>query len=82
MLHATLQTQATQMTPERRGTAVAWFACLLFMGQSVGILAMSTAVDQGFAAQVISACGLGLATLGAIVSRGVGRRSPEVPLPR
>lgn len=82
MLHATLQTQATQMAPERRGTAVAGFACLLFMGQSVGILAMSVAVDQGLAVQAISACGLGLAALGAVVARGVGRHVPAASCPR
>lgn len=72
MLHATLQTQATQMAPEHRGTAVAWFACLLFLGQSIGVVAVSMAVDQGLAAQAISACGIGLMVLGTIVARGVG----------
>lgn len=72
MLHATLQTQATQMAAERRGTSVAWFACVLFLGQSVGILVMSLAVDQGLAAHAISASGIGLMVLGTIVARGVG----------
>ncbi len=35
MLHNTLQTNATQMAPERRGTAVSQFAASLFIGQSV-----------------------------------------------
>lgn len=72
MLHATLQTQATQMAPARRGAALAWFACLLFLGQSVGILVMSVAVDRGLAALAISACGLGLTILGAVVARNAG----------
>ncbi|MEP6678885.1 MAG: MFS transporter [Betaproteobacteria bacterium] len=37
MLHNTLQTNATQMAPERRGTAVSQFAASLFIGQSVGV---------------------------------------------
>ena len=37
MLHNTLQTHATQMAPERRGTAVAAFASCFFLGQSVGV---------------------------------------------
>ena len=37
MMHNTLQTNATQMAPERRGTAVAAFACCFFLGQSVGV---------------------------------------------
>lgn len=37
MLHNTLQINATQMAPERRGAAVAAFASSFFIGQSVGI---------------------------------------------
>lgn len=73
MLHATLQTQATQMAPQRRGTAVAWFACLLFLGQSIGIEAMSMAFKHGQSTPAFAACGLGLIVLGACVSRGVGQ---------
>ena len=39
MLHNTLQINATQMAPERRGAAVAAFASCFFIGQSVGIAA-------------------------------------------
>ena len=37
MLHNTLQINATQMAPDRRGSAVAAFASCFFIGQSVGI---------------------------------------------
>jgi predicted MFS family arabinose efflux permease len=37
MLHNSLQTQATQMAPERRGAAVSLFAFCYFLGQSVGV---------------------------------------------
>jgi predicted MFS family arabinose efflux permease len=37
MLHNTLQTNATQMAPERRGAAMSLFASCLFLGQSAGI---------------------------------------------
>jgi predicted MFS family arabinose efflux permease len=37
MLHNTLQINATQMAPERRGAAVAAFASLFFLGQSLGV---------------------------------------------
>lgn len=37
MLHNTLQMNATQMAPERRGAAVAAFAACYFMGQSAGV---------------------------------------------
>ena len=34
MLHNTLQTNATQMSPEARGTAVALFSSALYLGQT------------------------------------------------
>ncbi len=37
MLHNTLQTNATQMAPERRGAAVSAFAAAYFIGQSCGV---------------------------------------------
>jgi predicted MFS family arabinose efflux permease len=37
MLHNTLQINATQMAPERRGAAVAAFASCFFLGQSAGV---------------------------------------------
>jgi len=41
LVHSTLQTQATQMAPQIRGTAVAMFASFLFTGQSLGVWAVS-----------------------------------------
>lgn len=46
MLHNTLQTQATQMTPASRGTAMSLFACSLFLGQSIGISAAGSIVNR------------------------------------
>jgi len=46
MLHNTLQTQATQMTPASRGTAMSLFACSLFLGQSIGISVAGSIVNQ------------------------------------
>jgi len=37
MMHNTLQINATQMAPERRGAAVATFASCFFLGQSTGV---------------------------------------------
>jgi len=39
MLHNTLQVNATQMAPDRRGAAVSAFASCFFLGQSAGVLA-------------------------------------------
>ncbi len=74
MLHNTLQVQATQMAPEARGTAVTLFACLLFLGQSLGVLAVAASVDRGWIAQVFSIASLGIVVLGVLVSRRVQGR--------
>ena len=36
-LHNTLQTNATQMTPQARGTAVAVFSSAIYLGQTAGV---------------------------------------------
>jgi predicted MFS family arabinose efflux permease len=46
MLHNTLQTNATQMAPAARGTAVALFAFCLFFGQAVGVSLAGYAFDH------------------------------------
>lgn len=52
MLHNTLQTHATQMLPEARGTAVAGFSSALFLGASTGVTVAALAVDRAGAVPV------------------------------
>ncbi len=73
MLHNTLQVQATQMAPASRGTAVTLFACLLFFGQSSGVLAMAFSVDRGWLSYALCASAAGVAVLGFFIGRFVGR---------
>jgi MFS transporter, YNFM family, putative membrane transport protein len=46
MLHNTLQTNATQMTPEARGTAVALFSSALYIGQTAGVALGALVIDR------------------------------------
>jgi predicted MFS family arabinose efflux permease len=46
MLHNTLQTNATQMAPQSRGTAVALFVATFFLGQSAGVSLAALVVDR------------------------------------
>lgn len=46
MLHNTLQINATQMAPERRGAAVSSFSAGFFLGQSTGVTLAGWAVDR------------------------------------
>lgn len=57
-LHNTLQTNATQMAPERRGVAMALFASLFFLGQSLGVAIAGVLVDGIGTTWVIFGAGL------------------------
>jgi predicted MFS family arabinose efflux permease len=46
MFHNTLQTYATQMTPEARGTAVAIFSSSLYFGQTAGVAIGALVIDR------------------------------------
>lgn len=78
MLHNTLQTQATQMAPESRGTAVSLFACALFLGQSLGVMAMAVSADRGLLTWAFAGVATGITVLGAWVSRSVKGRPMEI----
>ena len=52
MVHNTLQTNATQMLPQARGTAVAGFSSALFLGQSAGVALAAPIVDRAGAVPV------------------------------
>lgn len=58
MMHNTLQVQATQMAPERRGAAVAAFAGAFFLGQSVGVALAGLLVEGMGTAWVLAAGGI------------------------
>lgn len=64
MLHNTLQTNATQMAPGSRGTAVALFAGLFFTGQSIGVWLASMSVDRFGFYPVFCAAAVSLPVIG------------------
>jgi predicted MFS family arabinose efflux permease len=74
-LHTTLQTRATEVTPEARGTALALFAFCLFLGGSVGSALFGPLVDHGWHRLFLAICGVSLLGLGAVSVRLL-RRPP------
>jgi MFS family permease len=64
MLHNTMQTNATQMAPAARGTAVSLFAAFLFIGQSIGVLLAAALAARLGSALTIAGAGLILCALG------------------
>jgi predicted MFS family arabinose efflux permease len=68
MLHNTLQTNATQMAPERRGAAVSAFASCLYLGQSVGVATAGALVERVGTGSVIRLGGAGLIVVAIVFS--------------
>jgi len=81
MLHNTLQTNATQMTPEARGTAVAIFSAALYIGQTVGVTAGGAIVDHFTAVPLFVIAAIAMLLLGLWFARELKRRHSETQAP-
>ena len=77
MLHNTLQTNATQMTPEARGTAVGLFSASLYLGQTAGVAAGAVVFDRFTAVPVFLAAAAILIALGLWFAHALRRRARE-----
>jgi len=75
LLHNTLQTHATQMTPQVRGTAVSLFASFLFLGQAAGVAMVGLAVDEAGLEGVFAAVAVALPALSFAFVHALGRRA-------
>jgi len=75
MLHNTLQTNATQMSPQARGTAVALFSSALYVGQSLGVLGASFLIDRAGGPAIFTIAALLLPVLGFWFAAMLRRRS-------
>ncbi|HET7730003.1 MAG TPA: MFS transporter [Usitatibacter sp.] len=64
MFHNTLQTNATQMSPERRGAGMALFASTFFLGQAAGVAVAGVLVEAFGAAAVLVGAALGMLPIG------------------
>jgi predicted MFS family arabinose efflux permease len=74
MLHNTLQLNATQMAPERRGAAVAMFASCLFLGSAAGVAIFGIWVERISTVPIISGAGVALLVIGLVFGRMLARR--------
>ena len=64
MLHNTLQTNATQMAPERRGAGMALFASIFFLGQAAGVAAAGVVADRLGAGPMLAAAAVAILPIG------------------
>jgi predicted MFS family arabinose efflux permease len=74
MVHNTLQTNATQMAPQARATALAIFSSALYMGITAGVATAAPVVDRFTAVPVFLISAVGFPLLCAIFARGLARR--------
>jgi predicted MFS family arabinose efflux permease len=76
MLHNTLQINATQMAPERRGAAVSAFAACFFLGQSVGVGILGQLVERIGTANIMLIGSFGVLLVSLRFSRRLKRGKP------
>jgi predicted MFS family arabinose efflux permease len=74
MFHNTLQTKATQMTPEARGTAVGVFSSAIYLGQTAGVAAGAVIFDRFTAVALFLATAVVLPVVGWWFARELKRR--------
>jgi predicted MFS family arabinose efflux permease len=79
MLHNTLQTNATQMTPEARGTAVGLFSSALYIGQTAGVAAGALVFDRYMGVPLFVAAAILLPLLGFWFAHELRQRGNAVP---
>lgn len=72
-MHDVMQTQATQMAPAARGTAVSLFAGGMVAGISVGVALASAVVDRAGIEPVFLACAAALGLLALVFSASLTR---------
>ena len=73
-MHGTLQTRATELAPEARGTAVSLFAFFFFMGQATGPQLLGGIVNSNGYGPAFITAGAGLLVV-AVISRQLFTRS-------
>jgi predicted MFS family arabinose efflux permease len=76
MLHNTLQVNATQMVPERRGAAVSAFASCFFLGQSAGVSLGGWLVGRAGTATFLAFGAAGILAVASAFVSLLGRRAP------
>jgi predicted MFS family arabinose efflux permease len=75
LYHNTLQTHATQMAPQQRGTAVALFASCLFGGQALGVSMSGWAYDRFGAGPLLAVAAAVMPLAGWWFARALKRRA-------
>ena len=78
MLHNSMQTEATELAPSARGSAVALFACGFFIGQGLGPLIFGALLHGVGPRPALVAIAAVIVVLGRVVVGRVIDRRPRV----
>jgi len=82
MVHNTLQTNATQMVPQARGTSLAIFSSSLYMGLTAGVALAAPFVDRFTAVPIFAVAGFAFPALCAVIARGlIRKRRADLKMP-
>src|SRR5204863_9529004 len=73
LIHNTIQTKASEVAPDARGSALALYACAWAVGQAGGVTALGVAVALVGYVPAILAAALGFAALGFWLRFNLGR---------
>jgi predicted MFS family arabinose efflux permease len=76
LIHNTIQTRATEVAPQARGSAVALYASAWAFGQASGVAAMGALVAAAGYAPAIIASGIGFGLLGSWLRFNMHRLKP------
>jgi predicted MFS family arabinose efflux permease len=76
LIHNTIQTRATEVAPDARGSAVAAYASSWALGQATGVAAMGAVIAVAGYAPAILVCAAGFGLLGLWLRRNMHRLKP------
>jgi predicted MFS family arabinose efflux permease len=72
-----MQTNATQMTPEARGTAVGIFSSAIYLGQTLGVATAAVVFDRFTGAPLFLATAIALPLLALWFASKLGHRARD-----
>lgn len=81
MIHNSLQTQATELAPSNRGSAVAAHAFFFFLGQAVGPVIYGLGLAHAGASPTLIVMSLAMALTGMLTAAGLMARRPAEAAP-
>jgi predicted MFS family arabinose efflux permease len=71
-----MQTRATELDPNARGTALALWVFMIFLGQGLGVLVVGWIIDAAGYAVAFELAGVGVAGVGAWFAQRMGGLAP------